>query len=192
MELIEMEQQRRIGKQLMIVNIIKNESAKVRKGGCSFIDRSQVAAWAEISEEEMETLYEQYNLLNPYNIARAAAKEYTKEMSVDYCVFFSMFFYKMSGMAFMSSIGENRNYYEKYVNKVVDDVFEIDELDISEETYSIAALSKALSYFQEYVIVNINKELNAGLDVAVAKSMLGDLWSSRLFAEMKVYEYDED
>lgn len=48
----EIDIQRKIGKQLFLVNILHYENDRARKGGFSFLSRDDLAEWASMTEEE--------------------------------------------------------------------------------------------------------------------------------------------
>ena len=79
MNLSEIEKQRKIGKQLMVVGIIQSANKKAKRGGCSFIERSKIAEWAELEVAEINQLVECCVKIDPFNIACSAAMAYTRE-----------------------------------------------------------------------------------------------------------------
>ena len=71
----EIQKQREIGNQLFLVNILHYENDRVRKGGFSFLSRDKLAAWASMTEEELDSFINVCGALYPHNMAEEAARE---------------------------------------------------------------------------------------------------------------------
>ena len=72
----EIMRQRKIGKQLMLVEIIHQEKEKVQRGGISFVDRGRLASWAAMTKEEIDDFVDVYSSLDPFEMAQNVAKGY--------------------------------------------------------------------------------------------------------------------
>ncbi len=82
MELDEINEQREIGKYLMIVDIIRYENEHHKGMGISFVSIEDLAAWASIKEEEVETLVEYCKRFDPYRIAISVANQVTADTEI--------------------------------------------------------------------------------------------------------------
>lgn len=82
MELDEINKQREIGKYLMIVDIIRYENKHNKGMGISFVSIEDLAAWASIKEEEVETLVEYFKRFDPYRIAISVANQLTADIEI--------------------------------------------------------------------------------------------------------------
>ncbi len=82
MELDEIIKQREIGKYLMAVDIIRYENEHHKGTGISFVSIEDLAAWASIKKEEVETLVEYYKRFDPHRIAISVANQLTADIEV--------------------------------------------------------------------------------------------------------------
>ena len=67
--------QRIIGKQQMLVDIIHYENDMARKGGFPFVSKDELAKWASIEKEELSDFIDVCSNLDPFNLARNVAHE---------------------------------------------------------------------------------------------------------------------
>ena len=70
----ETEKQREIGRQIFMVNILHTENDNARKRIPPCVTRVDLAAWAEMSAEELDRFIEACRVLDPRNRATAAAR----------------------------------------------------------------------------------------------------------------------
>ena len=82
MELDEIKKQREIGKYLMAVDIIRYENEHHKGTGISFVSIEDLAAWASIKKEEVETLVEYCKRFDPHRIAISVANQLTADIEV--------------------------------------------------------------------------------------------------------------
>ena len=86
MDRAEIEKQRDIGKQLMLVDIIHCENDSARKGAFSFVSKDELAKWASMEKEELGRLINTCADLDPFNMACNVAHEcasYNEEYKKD-------------------------------------------------------------------------------------------------------------
>ena len=76
MDQTEILKEREIGKQQLIVNILKVENEKVRRGGFSTLTADRIAKWADISIEDVRRMVDACGLLGITSIASEAVNEY--------------------------------------------------------------------------------------------------------------------
>ena len=82
MELDEIKKQREIGKYLMVVDIIMYENEHHKGTGISFVSIEDLAAWASIKEEEVETLVEYCKRFDTHRIAISVANQLTADIEI--------------------------------------------------------------------------------------------------------------
>lgn len=78
----EVNKQRKIGKLLMAVDIIRYENKHNRRTGISFVSIEDLAAWASIKKEEVETLIWYYKMFDACWIAASAADQLMDEIDL--------------------------------------------------------------------------------------------------------------
>ena len=82
MDFDEIQKQREIGKYLMVVDIIKYENEHHKGTGISFVSIEDLAAWASIKKEEVETIVEYCKRFDPYWIAISVVNQLTAEIEI--------------------------------------------------------------------------------------------------------------
>ncbi|MBE5872528.1 MAG: hypothetical protein E7294_14990 [Lachnospiraceae bacterium] len=72
---VEIEKQRRIGKQLLLVDIIHYENDTAARTGFSFVTRDHMTAWTSMEKEELDQFIYACSRLDPFSMAANGARE---------------------------------------------------------------------------------------------------------------------
>lgn len=175
----ELIRQREIGQQIIIIRIIHDENDKVSRGGFSFLDRSEIAKWAQKSEEELEYFLDDIAVLDEFNICVDAALEYASGLPADAYGFFLSTFRK-HGYLYIESLLNKEKTYNPYAEgiedlacinarKIIDKGLHVDE-----ETQSASRFEDSLKFYFKFYIDRIVDVVCEGYDWDVVCEMLGE------------------
>ncbi len=185
----EIERQRKIGKQLMLVNIIHVENDKVIHGYFSFLSRDSLAEWASLSSEEMDTFFYICRTLDPYERLTSAACIYDHIHNSEYgrnSYFFAFFTYLKLGATLLqyldpedipdycqrTSLTNFTNYQEKWGDHPVSDQYS-----------DPVVLQSVLRNYIEFFVKIVHEAIELNYDWDVIKAMLRfDITRERLTA----------
>lgn len=175
----ELIKQREIGQQIIIIRIIHDENDKVSRGGFSLLDRSEIAKWAQKSEEELEFFLNDIAALDEFNICVDAALEYASGLPADAYGFFLSTFRK-HGYLYIESLLRKEKSYNPYAEgiedlacinakKIIDKGLHVDE-----DIQSVARFEDSLKYYFNFYIGRIKDVVCEGYDWDVVCEMLGE------------------
>ncbi len=169
--------QREIGKQLFLVNILHYENVKARRGGYSFLSKEKLAAWASMTQDELDHFIDACSALDPYNMASEAAKKCCRENTFKsdkeaYCFVLSTYY--IMGDLFVTSLEtdefegfckKNSEYnYQRYCGKYK-------EYSVDESYATPEILEEAMKFFIKYYVSVISEVLSKGYDWDVITGM---------------------
>ena len=172
--------QREIGKRLFLVNIIHHENDKVRKGGYSFQSRDDLAAWASMTEDEIDHFVDVCSALDPYSMAVEAAngcrREDTFKSEKEAYLFLLSLYYRM-GDLFASVLEIDK--FEDNCRKFSEHNFQIycenhREYPVSESYSTPKVFKEAMRFYINYLLAVIEEVLSEGYDWDVITSMTRD------------------
>ena len=93
----EIDEQRKIGKQLMIINILKSSYCDNQLSDVNFED---LVEWSDLDSEEINLLIEVYNKLRFSSLTQCAAIGYTEGKPAEYCEFIYMLYNQLGKIIF--------------------------------------------------------------------------------------------
>ena len=173
----EVEKQREIGKQILLVRIIQCENDKAERGLMSRIDRDDMAEWASISKREINNLINICGELNWYCFIRDLALyvAYSKKYSGNQDVFLFLFYtYMKNGRKILTDIDPDlmdefcsKKYLKNYYgyNRTAECDF------IGKEYATPEFMENALDNCVSYYVYLIRQALSHGYDWDVIKEM---------------------
>ena len=173
----EIEKQREIGKQLFLVNILHYENDRVRKGAYSFLSRDDLAAWASMTKEELDSFIDVCGALDPYNMASAAAKEYCqkepfKSEKSAYCFVLSTYYRMGDLFAATVDIDKFEDYckiFSEYNYQTYSEKHE--EYPVDESYYTPEIFENVMSFYIRYLVAIIKEVISEGYAWDVISSM---------------------
>lgn len=172
---LDVEKQRKIGKQQMVVKIIKSENESV----VSFVSKDEIAAWSDMTKAEIELIMDYCKRLDNRKLAVNAAREYEFGNSGDgevnsYAYLLHLFSWFGRNILkesvrdiIMKNIGliANANY----------DMFHDDweNIQICDEMRTAEFAKTAMEYYIRFTVKTIREAFSEGYDWDVIKEMLG-------------------
>ncbi len=169
--------QREIGKQLLLVDIIHAENDKVMKGSFSRLSSNDLVRWTSMTNEEVDHFIEVCSVLDPWNMAKAAAKKYRTESTfgVDTIVYgFVLSTYYRMGNLFVQSVKLDRFGYfcEKFSELNYEEYCEIcKDFPVDESYASSEFFEEAMRFYIRYFVSVIKEVISEGYDWDVIVSM---------------------
>ena len=169
--------QRKIGKQLFLVNILHYENDQARKGGYSFLSRESLAAWASLSKEDLDRFIDVCGALDPYKMATEAARECCKEEpfnSEKGAFYFVLSTYYRMGDLFASTLDIDK--FEDYCKK--NSEYNYQTYSEKHEQYPVAksystpeTFEKVMRFYIRYLVTLIKEVIAEGYSWDVIASM---------------------
>lgn len=170
-------EQREIGKQLFLVNILHYENDRVQEGGYSFLSRDTLAAWASMTKDELDHFIDACSALDPFNMAAEAAKKCCRNdtfKSEKGALCFVLSTYYRMGDLFATSLDIDKfeesckkfsEYnYQRYCEKHKE--YPVDEAYATPEVFE-----EAMRFYLKYFVALIKNILSEGYDWDVIISM---------------------
>lgn len=165
----EIQKQRLIGQQILVVRMIKEAEDKVARGGFSFLRLEEIAKWMGCTLDDVVRLRDMMTKLDSFHLAAKASEQYT-ESSNEYGFYLLTF----------------RTLGTRYIEKVLhhspidfSEMMELNRAKIKESDLAIEEgiqtekrISDALQFFFEYYMDSIRTARQDGYDWAVIKEML--------------------
>lgn len=173
----EIEKQREIGKQLLLVNILHYENDRARKGGYSFLSRDNLAAWASMTKEELDRFIDVCGALDPYNMAAEAAKECCRKEPFKsekdaYCFVLSTYYRMGDFFAATLDIDKFEEHCKKFSEYNYQTYSEKHEEYSVDESYSTPEIyEKVMSFYIRYLVAVIKEVIGEGYAWDVISSM---------------------
>ena len=165
----EIQKQRLIGQQILVVRMMKEAEDKVTRGGFSFLRLEEIAKWMGCTLDDVVRLRDMMTKLDSFHLAAKASEQYT-ESSNEYGFYLLTF----------RTLGTR--YIEKVLHHSTIDFAEMMELNrakikesdlaIEEGIQTEKGLSDALQFFFAYFMDSIRTAKQDGYDWAVIKEML--------------------
>lgn len=173
----EIEKQREIGKQLFLVKILHYENDRVRNGGCSFLSIDNLAAWASMTKEELDSFIDVCRALDPYNVGTEAAKKCCRKepfKSEEYAYCFVLSTYYRMGDLFAATLDIDKfdeycKIFSEYNYQTYSEKYEEYPVD---ESYSTSEIyENVMSIYIRYLVAIIKKFISKGYAWDVISSM---------------------
>ena len=199
MDRAEIEKQREIGKQLMLVDIIHCENDSVKKGAFSFVSKDELAKWASMKKEELGRLVNACADLDPFNMACNVAHEcanYNEEYKQDKNVYsFMLSSFLRQGEIILQDIGideisaycerKAKANYESYQKKM-------EEFPVDEKYSEGSTLEDIMTLYIRHFIKTVKEAVSQGYDWDVINRMLRFDISQERFQELEMHFAGEE
>ena len=164
----EIDIQREIGKQLFLVNILHYENDRARKSGFSFLSRNTLAAWASMTEEELDSFIDVCGALDPDKMAAEAAKECCRKepfKSEENAHCFVLSTYYRMGDLFTVTLDIDK--FENYCKIVSEYNYQTyneyhEEYPVAKSFSAPKVFEKAMSIYIRYLVAIIKKAQSEG------------------------------
>ncbi len=184
----EMEKQRLIGKQLMIVDLIHEENNKVSKTGFSFVTMDHLQKWSGMEEDEVKKLANTCAYMDEFKLSCDAASdlECIKNKTVGSNAFmFYLSTYRRLGSTALIAL--NKEVMDDYCNHAAKINYEqykenYPEYLVDEAMGSSEMLKVALEHYVRWFVKSCNKALDEGYDWDVVIRMAKTEISEERFA----------
>ena len=108
MDRSDIEKQRKIGKMLLIVDIIHYENDRAVKSGFSFVDMDRMSGWTSLTTEELGNIRDACASLDRFNLSSSAAWAYEKDISSENAYYFLVSTYQRMGSIAVERMITNR------------------------------------------------------------------------------------
>ncbi len=188
MEWEEIEKQRLIGKQLMIVDLIHAENDKAQKTGFSFVTTDHLQKWSGMEESEVKKLVDTCAYMDDFNLSCNAAKDLDcqkneSEGSNSY-LFYLNTFRRLGSTAI---IALNKEVMEDYCNHAAKINYEqyqenYPEYPVDEAMSSSEVLQMVLEHYVRWFVKYCKRALEDGYDWDVVARMARTEISEERFA----------
>ena len=199
MDRAEIEKQREIGKQLMLVDIIHYENDSVMKGSFSSVSKDELAKWASVEKEELGRLVNTCADLDPFNMACNVAHEcasYNEEYKKDKNAYsFMLHSFLRHGEMILLVIGHveisaycegnAKANYESYQKKM-------EEFPVDEKYSKGSTLEGIMTLYIQHFIKTVKDAVSQGYDWDVINRMLRFDISQERFQELELHFAGEE
>lgn len=171
--------QRNIGKQLMLVNILRRENEKAQELGLSYIDKDDIVSWSMVSKEEVSDFVSTFTSLDKKILAANAANEfkYNSITPLNPNLFSFLFFtYKNIGEDLFKCCSYSTNSLIEYGDHHAKENYQRYVKDIGSELGEVLGtpsgyLAVIRSYLQ-FFVRTVNSILKKGYEWDVVSEML--------------------
>ena len=190
MDRIEIEKQREIGKQLLIVDIIHYENDHVAKGGVSFVSRDQMTGWTSMDEKELTKIGDTCARLDGFNLASSAAWKYCGGEYEKNAYMFALSTYRRLGYVMVEVLDieifpdffrkSARGNYEEYCKKHED-------FPVGEEFADVTVFEQIMRHYLEFFVNSVVEAMDSNYDWDVIKRMLRSTISEERFELLRDY-----
>ena len=194
MDRAEIEKQREIGKQLMLVDIIHYENERVMKGAFFSVSKDELAKWASMEKEELGRLVNTCADLDPFNMACNVAHEcasHNEEYKKDKNAYsFMLHSFRSHGEMILLLIGQveisayceinAKENYESYKKKM-------EEFPVDEKYSKGSTLEGIMTLYILHFIKAVKDAVGQGYDWDVISRMLRFDISQERFQEIEMH-----
>ena len=188
----EIMRQRKIGKQLMLIEIIHCEDKRVQETGFSLIKTDQMASWALMAKEEIDDIVDSCRSLDPISLAEGAAEKYgiggEQELDRNSYIFVLTTYVKY-GLLFCTDISEPISVLceviAPYIFSTYTKLYEEYPVDSSYGTGAV--LEQIILDFLKHFVATVEVALSKGYDWEVIAKMIQEDVSKARFQEIKEY-----
>lgn len=191
MDNIDIQKQREIGKQLLIVDILHYENDRARKGKFAFLSKDKLAAWTSMKEEELDIFINVCGCLDSFQLATDAAYEYVygeEYENGELPYHFVMYTYLRFGKIVLRDLDLDTitDYYERTAEKNYRNYCEDWEKYPVNECFSKASAFEAMmKYYIRYFVKIVKAAMAYGFDWDVINAMLRFKLSQERFATLE-------
>lgn len=168
----EIDEQRKIGKQLMIINILKSSYCDNQLSDVNFED---LVEWSDLDSEEINLLIEVYNKLRFSSLTQCAAIGYTEGKPAEYCEFIYILYNQLGKIIFGVS-ESNIQYYKNLKTSIVNRISLCFENRLPDEYTNELAIDDAMAYFKEFVVSTVYYIIECGIDISIVKKCLDKIF----------------
>lgn len=166
----EIEKQRLIGKQLMIVDLIHIENDKAHKTGFSFVTTENLQKWSGMEESEVKKLVDTCEYMDDFKLSCEAAGDFeriqNKTTGSNAYMFYLSTYSRLGSTAI---IALNKEVLDDYCNHAAKMNYKqyketYPEYPIDEEMGKAEMLKKALEHYIRWFVKRCTSALEAGYD----------------------------
>ncbi len=181
MDKTEIERQRNIGKQMLLVDILHAENEKARNGAFCFVSKDTMSNWASMEKEEFDKFFEMCSWLSQYplanDVARGCARREEYKCDINAYAFIRYSYLHLGGSVLVNqclfpnaieSLCEinAEEHYKTYMKKYTD-------YPVQDKYSSVGVLSDILQFYLDSFIELANEALSRGYDWDVICRMRG-------------------
>lgn len=177
------ENERKIGKQLVVVKIVQSESEGYQVVSRFTVD--DIAKWMDISYQEADRFVELILMLDMRKLRTDAALSYTMHMSIDERCFYDSVFHELGYWLKIIYPHKMESFYSIFAKYVEENlVYTNDNLDKGKISTS-KIIDSAKYYYQTYIdrIIDVLEE---GYDWDIVKAIINDEDEEHFLAVQKV------
>ena len=175
MDRSDIEKQRKIGKILLIIDIIHYENDRAAKSGFSFVDMDRMSGWTSMTTEELGNIRDACASLDRFNLSSSAAWAYEKDISSENAYYYLVSTYQRTGSIAVECMISGRIHeycemnsqenYNKYCNTHSD--YPVDEGFSDPEEFE-----RIIRHYVCYFTETVNEVVKMGFDWDVIQRML--------------------
>lgn len=166
----EIEKQRLIGKQLMIVDLIHIENDKVHKTGFSFVTTENLQKWSGMEESEVKKLVDTCTYMDDFELSCEAAGDFeriqNKTTGSNAYMFYLSIYRRLGSTALIALNKEDLDDYCNHAAKINHEQYKekYPEYPIDEAMGKAEILKKALEHYIRWFVKHCTIALEAGYD----------------------------
>lgn len=179
--------QRKLGKQLLIVRMLRTENEKAKRTGISLITRTDIANWASMNADEIDNLIKTIHNFSKKRMAIGAAKAYEEACIIPQSTaLFAFLRQTYSNLDADLLIGFNSDHLSEYCkNHSVDNYEKFPEMwkdEVGDILGNAGVFEIVIRNYLHYFVSTINSARVAGYD--------WDLISEMLWCDITRDDYD--
>ncbi len=183
----EINRQREIGKQILLINILKNESEKAARIGISFVSKEDIVQWTAMTMDEVEVFYNTYEKLQrEYLAINAACKLRNNSVALNSQDLNSFLFYTYNHIDENLLKGYSIESFTKYCKDHAKENYERFQKTKITETREILGTINTF----ELIISNYLRVLVANVGEAFRSGYEWDVISEMLWCDITRADYD--